>query len=82
MAHSIEVSDGTYEEFLRLKDMISTMTKEEVKNEEVISLMVQEFIVSVEMMQKEWVDENEDDDHECCGGHGGDDCCGEWHCHH
>lgn len=79
MAHSIEVSDETYESFLKLKDMISAMTKEEVKNEEVISLMVQEFIVSVEMMQKEWTPG--DDDHECCGGNGGDDCCGEWHCH-
>lgn len=78
MTHSIEVSEETYENFLKLKEMIATMTGEEVKEEEVISLMVQEFITSVEMMQKEWMPGHSG--HECCGGHGGDDCCGDWNC--
>lgn len=78
MVHSIQVSDEVYENFLKLKDMISAMTQEEVKEEEVMSLMVEEFITSVEMMQKEWPHHAEDQ--ECCGENDEDDCCGECDC--
>lgn len=74
----IELSNDLYQKFLELKKTISSMTKDDISDEELIWFMVQEISIWVEMMNNtHWDNEwhhccgwhhHEDHDHECCGG--------------
>lgn len=80
---TIELSNDLYQKFLELKKTISSMTKSDISDEELMWFMVQEISIGVEMMNSgNWNNEG----HQCCGWHHHEDaghkCCGGGHCGH
>ena len=69
---TLEVSEQTYNNFMKFKQAVEENSWEKVTEDEVLDFMIRAIMSSVELGDE---DEGEDD-HHCWGDH----CC--WHCHH
>lgn len=68
---TLEVSEQTYNNFMKFKQAVEENSWEKVTEDEVLDFMIRAIMSSVELG-----DEEVEDDHHCWGDH----CC--WHCHH
>ena len=68
---TLEVSEQTYNNFMKFKQAVEENSWENVTEDEVLDFMIRAIMSSVELGDVE-----AEDDHHCWGDH----CC--WHCHH
>lgn len=66
---NLEVSETTYNNFMKFKKAVEDNSWEKVTDDEVLDFMIRAIMSSVELS-------DEEDEHECDHDH----CCG--HCHH